>query len=92
MKFYETVEVFLPVEMNDDELKNIALNYKQYLKENDFEDNTTNFTDYYYDDTSNEYFYNFLFEHDIDFDITDCDIEIFIMKLKDICNKIIKLS
>lgn len=75
MIFFETVEVKLPVEMNEDELKNIALDYKQYLKENNFEDSVVNFIDYYYDDSSNEYFYDFLFKHNLDFDIKDEDIE-----------------
>lgn len=61
--------------MNEDELKNITLDYKQYLKENNFEDNVVNFIDYYYDDSSNEYFYDFLFKHNLDFDIKDEDIE-----------------
>ena len=73
MRFYETIVIKLPVEISESELKNIALDYNQYLKENNFEDNVEEFIDYYYDDTSNEYFYDFLFLHNIDFDLKNQD-------------------
>lgn len=69
MKIYEVVEVFLPIEFNEEQLKDMSLDYKEFLKENNFEDNLDNFDEYYYDDCSNEYFYNFLFKHNLDFDI-----------------------
>jgi len=76
MKFYETVEVTLPFEISESELKNIALEYKNFLKENCLENNLINFDNFFYcDDCSDEYFYDFLFKHNLDFIIKDFDIK-----------------
>ena len=82
MKFYETVEVTLPFEISESELKNIALNYKKDLEENNLKDNFDNF-DFYYDDIeNNEYFYVFLFNHNLDFDIKNFDIKNIYLAIK----------
>ena len=76
MRTYETVKVYLPIDITEEEIKNMAIDYKKYLIENNSNDNIDNFNKYYYDDTSNEYFYNFLFDNNLsNFEIIDYDTE-----------------
>lgn len=75
MRIYENVKVCLPIDITEEEIKNITMDYKKYLIENDYDDSIIHFNEYYYDDCSNEYFYDFLFDNNLDFEIIDYDTE-----------------